>query len=1288
MLPEQLDGLQIKLGAQKQFIDDQDNIYMTMPEFETASETYKMLIRRVNATGEEAWSNIYEIPEANGNVIPTAIKMDKDGNLLIIGTYVVATPINYHSFLIKINSLGEVMWLKSFAGSTNGFNGWLDFDTDDIGNIYLAGATTSQGLTPDFTVMAVNTDGQQLWLKQLDQTGQIDLAAKIEHLNGVVFATGITQQDANTYGLLNASYAATDGETLFETPIIANNNELHAVEKLIGDIENDAMFVVGTITKTTGSDFYVAKVNMLTGLIIWQSQNPTSGLGDAQARSAAKDNLGNVFVTGYMKAQNTGRDFAVVKYNPVGLKLWTKFYDGTGLNDEAYDIAIDDANHIYLAGYGIEQPDNKDFLTIKTDNDGNELWRKYYNGIHNGKDIAETIKLDNTGGIVVGGPTDEGELIRHTMVKYGEKCTVELPQTAPFSSAIAFIENRGQLLDTDGDEVREIRFKSDRVSPTHYFFDDKISLVQVSDDGDDTTPMEGHRVDMFFNASINRDRRIFPLEKRSDYYNYYLGHIPEGRARVPLYKNLVHTNAFPNIDVQYAGKTSGMSYSFIVKPTGNPSDISLGFNGQNGLSVNGYGELVIGTSLGDIVLPEARAYQMNANGEAVYFSWTPAYEVLGGAVGFDVGGYDLSKDLVIEVQNDPEDMCEADNFGIEYSTYYGGSNLDIAYDITLGQPTFGKPNELHTTGTKNATTGEIYITGLTSSADFPVDIGGLNEELQGSVDAFVISMSNLERLWVTHFGGQTKFDGSNCITRSVSIAYDINNSFVYFTGSTDCVDFPISQADDNPANDYIGSSISNGTVTKAYITKLNEFGLKEHASYFGGTTGIASGLKLDINNEGNLYMGGHSSSKPDLVSNNGNFYQDSNDDGGAFIAEFDSQSQLIWSTRFSGTDAVIRGLTIDNENDLIITGDVPTVSASSTDFVNQSGINDYFETSPEGGEQEAFIAKFDISSNSRNLIWSTLYAGNGTDYGFEVEVNSKNNIYLVGATRSTETTFPLLNEIDGSSEGGEMYIAQFTPSGILEFASFYGGSSEDVFQGGTNNFFGKNSNNMDMTFDSDDNLYITAGTGSNDFSLQEANGTYFQEGLGNDNSPDKGDGFICVFDKDFQKKWITYFGGRSDDPNAIFNNEEGFGLVVLGKRLYLVGETSSDCPRRLPVKDAPTANYFSDALQGSRDASITVFTIDNLVPTEDKKVNEISSLFKVYPSPASTSFTIEIDNSINEFYEISLYNILGQVIWNNKSHVHSNNFLVIPTNDLPSGTYFVSLTIENQIFSKKIIIQH
>jgi len=236
------------------------------------------------------------------------------------------------------------------------------------------------------------------------------------------------------------------------------------------------------------------------------------------------------------------------------------------------------------------------------------------------------------------------------MCKYSVKTVYSLVPTDGFSSSGGYVTNKGQLRNDDGTANTSVKFYCQKNSPSTYVDDSKISYVFSSVQSDTLSTDTVHRVDMKFNKGTT-NAKVYPTSERPEYANFYLGHMPKKAEHTSIYNSVVKLGAYTNTDIIFDNNNSGYRHWIVARSGAPTNDFEMEYNGQNSLSVNGSGNLIIETSIGNHTQPKANVYTINnTTGVLTLLGWQPDYTITGGnKVSFSNMG-SWSGTLVIEMQ--------------------------------------------------------------------------------------------------------------------------------------------------------------------------------------------------------------------------------------------------------------------------------------------------------------------------------------------------------------------------------------------------------------------------------------------------------------------------------------------------------------------------------------------------------------------------------------------------------------------------------------------------------------
>jgi len=245
----------------------------------------------------------------------------------------------------------DTLWTRTYGGSSDEWAYSVQQTTD--GGYVVAGETYSFGAgSNDFYLVKTNGEGDTLWTR--------------------------------TYGGINDEKARSVQET------------------------GDGGYIVAGCTGSFGAggfDFYLVKTNSL-GDTLWT--RTYGGSREDKAHSVRQTTDGGYIVAGetYSFGQGTPNcpNFYIVKTNPLGDTLWTRAFEGSTYDDEAYSVQQTADGGYVVAGYTNSfGAGGWDFYLVKTNYQGFTHWGHTYGG--SGSDWAYSVQQTADGGYIVVGFT-------------------------------------------------------------------------------------------------------------------------------------------------------------------------------------------------------------------------------------------------------------------------------------------------------------------------------------------------------------------------------------------------------------------------------------------------------------------------------------------------------------------------------------------------------------------------------------------------------------------------------------------------------------------------------------------------------------------------------------------------------------------------------------------------------------------------------------------------------------------------------------------------------------------
>ena len=404
-------------------IDNLGNIYSVgffksaEADFDPSENVYNVsnqggsdiFIQKLDAEGNFVW--VKTIGDVT-NETATDIAIDSNNNLYITGFFeetldfdpsdgvanLTSESVSSNTFVLKLNSNGEFVWVKQFAGTTNTGKA---IEVDANNNVYTTGSFI-QGVDFDpsgATYELISTGAFDFYIQKMDSDGNFLWA--------------------HSFG----SDSIGGSESCESISLDTNNNVL-----LVGRFSNTVDFDPSPdneveLTGSGGTDTFILKLNT-NGNFVW-ARNIGAG-SIARGNGITSDHLNNVYVTGHffetvdfdpsggvfnisVNPNDTLGDIFILKLNSSGNFLWAHGYGGEG-RDEGESLVTDNLGNLYILGdfkftVDFDPTSNiqefstynadafSDVFLQKFDGNGNLNWTRTYGGVND--DSGNSVRFHN-----------------------------------------------------------------------------------------------------------------------------------------------------------------------------------------------------------------------------------------------------------------------------------------------------------------------------------------------------------------------------------------------------------------------------------------------------------------------------------------------------------------------------------------------------------------------------------------------------------------------------------------------------------------------------------------------------------------------------------------------------------------------------------------------------------------------------------------------------------------------------------------------------------------------------
>jgi len=358
-----------------------------------------------------------------------------------------------------------------------------------------------------------------------------------------------------------------------------------------------------------------------------------------------------------------------------------------------------------------------------------------------------------------------------------------------------------------------------------------------------------------------------------------------------------------------------------------------------------------------------------------------------------------------------------DGSAVEYATFIGGSGLELPYSLHVNPG------------------GEVFVTGVTNSSDFPTTPGAWRTTLAPNAfgDSFVFRLAADGSIlkYATLLGGAHNQPGGSFLSADGSILV---------AGTSTVHDFP-----NPPGGPWTDLNPNSTTREDGFLVRLSADGDELiHGTYLGGGQ-QESVAGISVDEVGDIWLTGITGST-DFPVTSGAFQPTMEGPFDAYIARVNSTGLTLQYASYlggSGPDGG-NGLAITPTGDPVLWGhtqsqDLPTTPGSFQPEPGKNGTR---------GTNDCFVARIDKTTGLPRFV--TYLGGLLDDYPYGgIAVDSDSNIYLAGFTQDLNfpTTPNALRPSTGTAVNDSFLVKMNAAGTALAYSTLLGGDDLDFVIG-------------------------------------------------------------------------------------------------------------------------------------------------------------------------------------------------------------------------------------------------
>lgn len=357
---------------------------------------------------------------------------DQNDNVYVLGSSAATNVLHIE----KLDAAGTLLWQTTYDPVEALSGVWIAVDGEGNPVVQANTIRSSDGQTTGWLTLKYDTNGNLLWANSLP--GLFSGSVRVEvDANNNIYVAGYSFNDS-----MLIKYSPTG--TALWSAVFDNNGAIDKASSMVISPDNSRIGVAGV-----SGNLFMALMYDADGNQVWT--NTDSTLYAAGDLAFGPGNT-SYFATGtYFPQDPNPYQMAIAKFDAAGNQSWVKSYN---VGDRAFRVAVDVQGNIVATG--MDAVGYMDWMTIKTDADGNLLWSQRYDGGRNNDETPNMLAIDASGAVYVtgkGGPNPgSGNIsyLKGVVVKYNADGTPQWAVWDDYAGGKAFRFGAGNTLATLG----------------------------------------------------------------------------------------------------------------------------------------------------------------------------------------------------------------------------------------------------------------------------------------------------------------------------------------------------------------------------------------------------------------------------------------------------------------------------------------------------------------------------------------------------------------------------------------------------------------------------------------------------------------------------------------------------------------------------------------------------------------------------------------------------------------------------------------------------------------------